>query len=310
MILIMSVYKFSIIMEYANNGDLFQKISRHQKEQTYLREEDIWRIFIQVVKGLKILHDTDIFHRDLKSANVFLNKDGTTKLGDMNVSKVAKRGLLYTQTGTPYYASPEVWRDQPYDQKSDIWSLGCVMYESITLRPPFRADDMAGLYRKVLRGVYSRIPEHFSNELGEVCKAMIQVQASVRPTCEQILAMPAVVHMGEQLFLDDFYDDIEESPIHNELLSTIRVPKNLLYLTDRLPKPMYERSAKNRSVEEESKSRTVGASNQNLLPSIPRQNKNSSRQPGKNTNPPMTQRNDDISNGDVAQSQALPNLEK
>ena len=162
-------------MEYANNGDLFQKISRHQKEQTYLREEDIWRIFIQVVKGLKALHDTNIFHRDLKSANVFLNKDGTAKLGDMNVSKVAKRGLLYTQTGTPYYASPEVWRDQPYDMKSDIWSLGCVLYESITLRPPFRADDMAGLYRKVLRGQYSRIPDHFSNELGEVCKSMIQV---------------------------------------------------------------------------------------------------------------------------------------
>ena len=75
----------------------------------------------------------------------------------MNVSKVAKRGLLYTQTGTSYYASPEVWRDQPYDMKSDIWSLGCVLYESITLRPPFRADDMAGLYRKVLRGAYSRI---------------------------------------------------------------------------------------------------------------------------------------------------------
>lgn len=122
---------------------------------------------------MKALHDTDIFHRDLKSANIFLNKDGAAKLGDMNVSKVAKRGLLYTQTGTPYYASPEVWRDQPYDMKSDIWSLGCVLYESITLRPPFRADDMAGLYRKVLRGIYSRIPDHFSSELSEVCKALI-----------------------------------------------------------------------------------------------------------------------------------------
>ena len=138
-----------------------------------MREEDIWRIFIQVVKGLKALHDTNIFHRDLKSANVFLKKDGTAKLGDMNVSKVAKRGLLYTQTGTPYYASPEVWRDQPYDMKSDIWSLGCVLYESITLRPPFRADDMAGLYRKVLRGVYSNIPDHFSPELAEVTKSLI-----------------------------------------------------------------------------------------------------------------------------------------
>ena len=245
-------------MEYANNGDLFQKITRHQKEQTYLREDDIWRIFIQVVKGLKALHDTNIFHRDLKSANVFLNKDGTAKLGDMNVSKVAKRGLLYTQTGTPYYASPEVWRDQPYDMKSDIWSLGCVLYESITLRPPFRADDMAGLYRKVLRGVYSRIPDHFSNELAEVVKSLIQVQAQLRPTCEQILQNPAVVRMGEQLFMDDFYDDIEDSPGQNQLLSTIRVPKNLLYLTDRLPQASYNNESKlrNRSTDEETKRRT------------------------------------------------------
>lgn len=60
----------------------------------------------------------------MKSANVFLNIDGTVKLGDLNVSKVAKRGLLLTQTGTPYYASPEVWNDMPYDKSSDIWSLG------------------------------------------------------------------------------------------------------------------------------------------------------------------------------------------
>lgn len=86
-----------------------------------------------MVQGLKALHDIKIYHRDMKSANIFLNKDGTVKLGDMNVSKIAKKGLLYTQTGTPYYASPEVWKDKPYDHKSDVWSLGCVLYEMTTL---------------------------------------------------------------------------------------------------------------------------------------------------------------------------------
>lgn len=123
------------------------------------------------------MHNVKIFHRDLKSANVFLNKNGSAKLGDMNVSKVAKKGLLYTQTGTPYYASPEVWRDQPYDMKSDIWSLGCVLYESVTLRPPFRADDMAGLYKKVLKGIYPKIPTHFSVDLNNCIKALVCVQA-------------------------------------------------------------------------------------------------------------------------------------
>lgn len=85
------------------------------------------------------MHELEIMHRDIKSANVFLTQDMTAKLGDMNVSKIAQMGLNYTQTGTPYYASPEVWSEQPYDIKSDIWSLGCVLYEMITLKPPFRA---------------------------------------------------------------------------------------------------------------------------------------------------------------------------
>lgn len=75
---------------------------------------------------------------------------------------MAKNGLLYTQTGTPYYASPEVWKDEPYDMKSDIWSLGCVIYEMTTLQPPFQAEDMEGLYQAVIAGNYKPIDTQFS----------------------------------------------------------------------------------------------------------------------------------------------------
>ena len=136
-----------IIMEYVDNGDLFQLIKRHQKVKKYIKESNIWKIFIQVLRGLRGLHDLQIMHRDLKKCKCFLFKDYTVKLGDLNVSKVARKGLSYTQTGTPYYASPEVWQDLPYSNKSDIWSLGWVLYESISLKPPFRADDMEGLYK-------------------------------------------------------------------------------------------------------------------------------------------------------------------
>ena len=81
----------------------------------------------------------------------------------MNVSKIAQEGLCVTQTGTPYYASPEVWKDQPYDEKSDIWSLGCVLYEFICLKVPFKGEDMEALYKKVTRGIYSRIPSEYSS---------------------------------------------------------------------------------------------------------------------------------------------------
>lgn len=107
-----------------------------------------------MASALKTLHDRKILHRDLKSANVFIDSEMQMKLGDLNVSKLAEQGMLYTQTGTPYYASPEVWRDQPYDSKSDIWSLGCVMYEMTTLNPPFRAQNMDKLYEAVLSGSY------------------------------------------------------------------------------------------------------------------------------------------------------------
>ena len=150
-------------------------------------EDEIWRIIVGTVSGLQKLHDLNIFHRDIKSANVFLDKTGEARLGDLNVSKVAKAGILYTQTGTPYYASPEVWNDTPYSSQSDIWSLGCVFYESLALLPPFRASDMNALYKKVVKGVYEEPPSVYSNDLKRLIGMMINVRPDMRPTCSQIL---------------------------------------------------------------------------------------------------------------------------
>jgi len=133
-------------------------------------------------------------HRDLKSANVFLAENSIAKLGDMNVSRMAdKEGLNYTQTGTPYYASPEVWKDKPYDFKSDIWSLGCVLYETIALRPPFKAADMQGLFDKIVKGSYPKIPKKFSQDITMVLKGLLQVKPKNRPSCDQLLSHPIVL---------------------------------------------------------------------------------------------------------------------
>ena len=229
-----------IVMEFADRGDLYQKIVEHKKTAKFFEESDIWRIFIQLVKGLKALHDLKILHRDMKSANVFLFSNGSAKLGDLNVSKVARRGLGYTQTGTPYYASPEVWKDKPYDNKSDVWSLGCVLYEMITLKPPFRAQDMEGLFNKVCKGQYSRIPDRFSDDLFQVVQFLLQVNSSSRPSCEQILNHPAVMKRIE--YFKSFAK--EEETEDKFLLKTIHMPKNLLFLSDKLPKPNYDKQFK------------------------------------------------------------------
>lgn len=84
-------------MEYAENGDMYADIIKNQKEGRLPEEEWVWRMVIQMFRGLKALHNLKILHRDLKSANVFLTDEKqVAKLGDLNVSKVAKRGLLYT----------------------------------------------------------------------------------------------------------------------------------------------------------------------------------------------------------------------
>jgi NIMA (never in mitosis gene a)-related kinase len=238
-----------IVMEFADNGDLYQKIVEHKQKKTYFEETEIWKIFIQMVKGLKALHELRILHRDLKSANIFLFKNGNAKLGDLNVSKVAKRGLGYTQTGTPYYASPEVWKDLPYDNKSDIWSLGCVLYEMITLHPPFRAKNMQDLYKRVLSGEVSKLPNRFSTDLYEVVLLLIQVNSNNRPTCNAILNNELVkkrIEYFNSIITNDNEIDIDEKE-EQLLLKTIHIPKNLLYLSNQLPKPNYNKRVINKS---------------------------------------------------------------
>ena len=176
----------------------------------------------------------------------------------MNVSKLAKNGLLYTQTGTPYYASPEVWKDQPYDLKSDIWSLGCVTYEMCALTPPFTADDMNGLFRRVLKGQYNSIPSQYSMDMRMLIKTLLQVNATHRPNTEQILSMPIVVKRIRKYFPDTAHMFVPglaaattgelsadtAAATHqtnsSELLRTIKLSKNVFKLA--LPEPTYTQS--------------------------------------------------------------------
>ena len=230
-----------IVMEYADKGDLYQKIVQFRKLKYLIEEVDVWRIFIQMTKGLKALHDLKILHRDLKSANIFLFSDGSAKLGDLNVSKVVYKGLGYTQTGTPYYASPEVWNDQPYDYKSDIWSLACVVYEMLALHPPFRAENMEGLYNKVIKGQYEKICDKYSKDISEMLKLLFKVNPKDRPSCGEILKHPLIKKRLEffraQAGSENVdFDDIDEGV----LLRTIRIPKNILNLAEKLPESNYD----------------------------------------------------------------------
>ena len=266
-----------IVMEYADKGDLFQLITERKKTKNYFTEQEVWKVFIQLLNGLKALHDFKILHRDIKSANVFLFQGGLCKLGDLNVSKVARKGLSYTQTGTPYYASPEVWDEKSYDSRSDIWSLGCVIYEMITFRPPFQAQSMEELYKKIMRGVFPKIPSRYSEDLSDAIKLMIQVEVGARPSCDELLKMP-MIYKRIEFFNDnkdlDLSEDQNNSLNNYELLKTILVPNRMENLSKNLPKPNYNTEANNKSFQNNNSNNmykqygNLTISNTDLLPSI------------------------------------------
>ena len=231
----------NIVMEYADDGDLQTKIHKMKKEGGMFSENLIWSYSIQMIEGLKALHDKKIMHRDLKSANIFLVKDKhQCKLGDMNVSKVIKDKVLLTQTGTPYYASPEVWNDEPYSYKSDLWSIGCVIYEICALHPPFKGKDLDELYANVCKGKVERISQVYSEDLWKMIKMLLQVDVKKRVDCDAFLNSKLIIKKKKELkesYKDFKYieKNVEKSNNNGVLLSTIKF-SNIREIKSQLPK--------------------------------------------------------------------------
>lgn len=176
-----------IVQEFADGGDLAMQVEQLSKARRYMAEELIWTYAIQALEGLTHLHSLGILHRDLKPANIMLCLDGTIKLGDLNVSKLAKFSLVKTQIGTPYYMSPEIWNNKPYGDRSDMWALGCVIYELAALKPPFQGRNIDELSRKVQAGYFPRVPAHYSKDLEELISSLLRKNARQRPSASALL---------------------------------------------------------------------------------------------------------------------------
>ena len=142
----------NIIMEFCEGGDLSNYI-RNQMGRP-ISENKIWKFFIQSCVGLDYIHKRKILHRDIKSMNIFLSKDEDVRIGDLGVAKMLceSANFAHTMVGTPYYLSPEMCEERPYNEKSDVWALGCVLYELCTQKYPFEANNQAALILKIIRG--------------------------------------------------------------------------------------------------------------------------------------------------------------
>ncbi|KAH8077500.1 kinase-like domain-containing protein [Cristinia sonorae] len=201
-----------IVMEYCGGGDLSTIIKQAQRSGRPIPEDTIWSYFMQILLALNWCHHPNghgrssstgsanngdegggrrpqILHRDVKPDNIFLDETNTVKLGDFGLSKaLAQTTFASTYVGTPYYMSPELMQEKAYDSKSDIWSLGCVIYELCALKPPFaEAKTHSELSVLIRNGRIPPLPKGYSPALTSVIKAMLNLNPAMRPSASQLL---------------------------------------------------------------------------------------------------------------------------
>ena len=206
--------KFYIIMEYCDKGDLFNYIEEKKKTKQFLQENEILQFFTQIAIGIGYIHKNNILHRDLKSLNIFLTKEGKIKIGDLGIAKILENEK-YTNTfiGTLYYMSPEMCENKSYTFKTDLWSLGCILYELCTFKHPFDDKNPYLIMTKIIKGKFVQInaankgKTHYSIQLTNLVNNLLNIVPNKRPNLDKILGEDYII---ENAFRYNLIDDLKE----------------------------------------------------------------------------------------------------
>ena len=179
-----------IIMEFCIYGDLYSLLHIVKKKKVYVNEEIIWDIAYQCLLGLEYLHSNQIIHRDIKLLNIFMSKNKIVKIGDMGMSKILdKKEMKLSRVGTPLFLAPELIKKEKYDFKADIWSLGCSIYHLAKTIPPFNDENLVKLGQAIINDNPPKLPECYSEELGNFINKLMTKNKKHRPTAAEALEL-------------------------------------------------------------------------------------------------------------------------
>jgi len=190
-----------IVMELVEGVTLLDHLNSLSEKSDRMPESRVWMIFSQLCLALRYIHkEQRVVHRDLTPSNIMISVDDVVKMADFGLAKQrmgTATEVMDSVVGTVLYQCPEIVQHESYGEKADIWSLGCILYQMVMLKPPFEGGNPLAVAHKIVEGSYPPLSGQLSPLVHEVVSKLLCVDPAERPDILEVGRLISTVLMSE-----------------------------------------------------------------------------------------------------------------